>query len=186
MFSLLAVIYYFGPSVRQNFRLLTPGAVFTIAVWLLLESFFRFYIDHFGRYDQTYGTVGGVAILLLFFYIDAFVLLVGAEINSEIDFARGIPRGTYDFRESAVVPFKEPESSEDEPEDSPANPRLILIYSFSRPRLRAASRMPSCPRMAMPSEKISKLFRNPLTFLNSSCLIVRSWHFGAPAVLGTL
>lgn len=49
-------------------------------------------------FNETYGTVGGVAILLLVFYVDAVVLLVGAEINSEIDFAvLGVPRGSRDF-----------------------------------------------------------------------------------------
>ena len=53
----------------------------------------------YARYERTYGTVGGVAILLLFFYIDALVLLVGAEINSEIDFEiLGVKPGTRDFR----------------------------------------------------------------------------------------
>jgi uncharacterized BrkB/YihY/UPF0761 family membrane protein len=47
-----------------------------------------------------YGTVGGVAILLLFFYIDAVVLLIGAEINSELDFDRGVRRGSSDFTET--------------------------------------------------------------------------------------
>jgi membrane protein len=98
MFAVLATIYHFGPRVKQRFRPITPGAVFTIAVWLLLGFLFRLYVNKFGKYDQTYGTVGGVAILLLFFYIDAVVLLIGAEINSEIDFALGITRGSLDFR----------------------------------------------------------------------------------------
>jgi membrane protein len=98
MFAVLAVMYYFGPSIRQRFILITPGAAFSIIVWLLLDLLFRFYLTHFARYDQTYGTVGGAAILLLFFYIDAVVLLVGAEINSEIDFQTlGVPQGTRDF-----------------------------------------------------------------------------------------
>src|SRR5208282_4552866 len=73
---------------------LTPGAVFSMAVWLILAFAFRFYINRFGAasYNHTYGAVAGVAILLLFFYIDASVLLIGAEINSEVDFAMlGLP-----------------------------------------------------------------------------------------------
>jgi membrane protein len=117
MFTLVSIVHHFGPSIKQDFHPITPGSVFTVAVWLLLEALFRLYVDKFGKYDQTYGAVGGVAILLLFFYIDAVVLLIGAEINSEFDFAKGIPRGTYDFRESATVRFAEPESSEDDGED---------------------------------------------------------------------
>jgi membrane protein len=94
----LAIIYYFGPNIRQRFRLLSPGALFVAVVWILTDVVFRVYIDKFARYDQTYGSVGGAAILLLFFYIDGLVLLIGAEINSEIDFeSLGVPSGSKDF-----------------------------------------------------------------------------------------
>jgi membrane protein len=97
--AVTGVIYQFGPNIRQRFNPLSPGAVFTAVVWLLTNFVFRFYVDRFARYDQTYGTVGGAAILLLFFYIDGLVLLVGAEINSEIDFERlGVGPGCRDFR----------------------------------------------------------------------------------------
>jgi membrane protein len=66
---------------------------------VLLGLSFRLYVTKWGKYNQTYGTVGGVAILLLFFYIDALVLLIGAEINSEVDFeVLKVRRGTRDFR----------------------------------------------------------------------------------------
>ena len=107
MLGILAIIYYFAPAVKQRFSIFTPGAVFTLTVWMLLGFCFRVYVNRFGRYDQTYGTVGGVAILMLFFYIDAVVLLVGAEINSEMDFALGVPRGSTDFR---TLPVNEDEN----------------------------------------------------------------------------
>jgi hypothetical protein len=98
MLATVAIIYYFGPNVKQKWRLLTPGAVFTVVVWVALGGAFRAYIDKYGKYDQTYGAVGGVAILLLFFYIDAVVLLIGAEINSEVDFVSlGLEPGATDF-----------------------------------------------------------------------------------------
>ena len=99
MFTIVHVVYHYGPSIRQRFHFVTPGAVFSVVVWLLLAFAFRLYVNKFGRYNETYGAVGGVAILLLFFYIDAAVLLVGAEINSEIDFeVLRVPRGSRDFR----------------------------------------------------------------------------------------
>jgi len=99
----LTTIYYFGPSIRQRFRFVSPGAIFSIIVWFVLDQLFRFYVDRFARYDQTYGTVGGAAILLLFFYIDGLVLLIGAEINSEIDFETlGVAKGAKDFRRPAA------------------------------------------------------------------------------------
>jgi membrane protein len=97
-FFVLSIIYYFGPNIHQRFRLLSPGAVFSAFVWIFLDVAFRFYVDRYARYDQTYGSVGGAAILLLFFYIDGLVLLIGAEINSEIDFERlGVTSGSKDF-----------------------------------------------------------------------------------------
>jgi membrane protein len=110
MFGLLAIIYYFGPSIRQRFHFLSPGAIFTVLVWLGLGFVFRTYVNRFGRYDKTYGAVGGVAIMLLFFYIDAAVLLIGAEINSEIDFAvLGVPHGSKNF-------LREPETKTGTPD----------------------------------------------------------------------
>jgi membrane protein len=98
MLTILAIIYYFGPNIRQRFHVFTPGGIFSLVVWLLLDFGFRIYVDRFARYDQTYGAVGGVAILLLFFYIIALVLLAGAEINSEIDYETlGVPTGSTDF-----------------------------------------------------------------------------------------
>jgi membrane protein len=100
MFLALSVIYYFGPCIRQRFRVLTPGAVFCVVVWLLLGAVFRLYVNTVGKtgYERTYGPVGGVVILLLFFYLDAVVLLIGAELNSEIDFiAYNVKPGCTDF-----------------------------------------------------------------------------------------
>jgi membrane protein len=94
----LAIVYYFGPFIHQKFQLLSPGALFSAVVWIMTDLGFRYYVDKYARYDQTYGSVGGAAILLLFFYIDGLVLLIGAEINSEIDFERlGVPEGSQDF-----------------------------------------------------------------------------------------
>jgi membrane protein len=87
MFGVMAIVYYFGPSDRQPFHFISPGAIFSIVVWMLLGLVVRLYINEFSHYDKTYGAVGGVAILLFVLYIDAVVLLIGAEINSEIDFA---------------------------------------------------------------------------------------------------
>jgi membrane protein len=87
MLCVLATLYRFGTNVKQRFVFLSPGAAFTVFVWFVLGTTFRFYVDKFAHYDRTYGTVGGVTIILLFFYLDALVMLIGAEINSEVDVA---------------------------------------------------------------------------------------------------
>ena len=98
------MLYQKGPAIRRRWTWLTPGGVFCVAVWLTLGLLFKLYLREFGRYNETYGTVGGVVILLLFFYLDAVVLLVGAEINSEIDFKiLGVDRGSRDYREAEAA-----------------------------------------------------------------------------------
>ncbi|HVT89298.1 MAG TPA: YihY/virulence factor BrkB family protein [Tepidisphaeraceae bacterium] len=88
MFTVLAMIYNVGTSAKQSFSAFSPGAVFSVTIWLALGALFRLYLTKLGgaaNYNKTYGTVAGAAILLLFFYLDALVMLIGAEINSEID-----------------------------------------------------------------------------------------------------
>ena len=113
MVTALTLIYHVGPCVKHRFHWVTPGASFCLVVWVVLGLTFKLYVAKFGKYEQTYGTVGGVAVLLLFFYIDALVLLIGAEINSEIDFeVLRVKRGTRDFRPAEDVtetlPLTEP------------------------------------------------------------------------------
>jgi membrane protein len=81
------VVYHFGPKTRHRYRFLTPGTLFTVAAWIALGLGFRLYVNRFGGYGATYGAIGGVILLLFIFYLDALVLLVGAEINSEVDIA---------------------------------------------------------------------------------------------------
>jgi membrane protein len=98
LISILTVLYHWGPYVKHRFNWLTPGAVFTIVVWIGLGLAFKVYFGRFASFNKTYGTVGGAAALLLIFYLDAAVLLWGCEINSEIDFeVLKIKRGTRNF-----------------------------------------------------------------------------------------
>jgi membrane protein len=98
LITVLALVYYFGVNVKHKFYWLTPGAVFCLAAWVVLGLGFRYYVERFGHFNKTYGAVGGVAILLLLFYLDSAVLMIGAEINSEIDFeVLKVRRGTRNF-----------------------------------------------------------------------------------------
>jgi membrane protein len=79
------VVYYFAPDAEQDWVWITPGAVLGTVVWLAVSLGFRFYVTNFTDYNATYGTVGGVVVLLLWFYISGIAILVGAELNAEIE-----------------------------------------------------------------------------------------------------
>jgi membrane protein len=80
----IALVYYLAPAVRQRWYWVTPGSVFAVALWLAVSTALRLYVAHFGNYNKTYGSIGGVILLLLWFYLSGLALLVGAEVNAEI------------------------------------------------------------------------------------------------------
>jgi membrane protein len=85
---LFATIYYFGPNVKvSQWRWLTPGSAFGMVGWLLASLGLRVYVHYFNNYSATYGSLGTVIILLTWFYLSGLMLLVGGEINSEIEAA---------------------------------------------------------------------------------------------------
>lgn len=99
-FAILSIIYNFCPTVRMRWNLVSPGAVVCFVFWVAIGLGFKFYLAKTGgtTYSQTFGPAAGLAILLLMFYLYGVVLLVGAELNSEIDFVRlKVPPGTRDF-----------------------------------------------------------------------------------------
>ena len=80
----VAVIEHALPSLRRPWRCFTPGTLFVVLVWTPVTLGFNFYIRHFASYNRTYGALGAFVILMLWMYITSFILLVGAEINSEL------------------------------------------------------------------------------------------------------
>lgn len=87
MMLVVAVLYYVTPDVEQEFRFITPGSVLSVIVWIAASVGFGIYVNNFGNYDATYGSIGAVIVLLLYFYISAAVLLLGAEMNAVIEHA---------------------------------------------------------------------------------------------------
>jgi membrane protein len=88
-----AVIYYFAPDVkRSNWHWITPGATIGIIGWFLASLGLRAYVHIFNNYSVTYGSLGAVIILLTWFYLTGLMLLLGAEINSEIEAAAAAKR----------------------------------------------------------------------------------------------
>jgi membrane protein len=90
----IGLAYYFAPAAQQHWKWVTPGSVFVLVVWLAASMGLRYYVRYLGNYNATYGSIGGVILLLLWLYVSSLVLLLGAEINSEIENAaarRGNP-----------------------------------------------------------------------------------------------
>jgi membrane protein len=82
-----ALVYYLAPDAEQRWGWVLPGAHFATGLWLLISLGFRYYVTHFGQYNQMYGAIGGVIVMLLWFYLSGLVLLIGAELNSELEHA---------------------------------------------------------------------------------------------------
>jgi len=85
MMLLVAVLYYVTPDVEQKFRFITPGSVLAVVVWVAASLAFGIYVQNFADYNATYGSIGAIIVLLLYFYISAAVLLLGAELNAVIE-----------------------------------------------------------------------------------------------------
>jgi membrane protein len=83
----IGLVYYFAPDAEQQWVWITPGSLLATLLWLGSSLGFRFYVANFTDYNETYGTIGGVIVLLLWFYLTAFAILIGAELNSEIEHA---------------------------------------------------------------------------------------------------
>jgi len=83
----IALIYYLAPDAEQRWRWVTPGSAVAIVLWLGMSYGLRLYVTQFANYNATYGSIGGVILLTLWLYLTGLVLLLGAEVNSEIEFA---------------------------------------------------------------------------------------------------
>jgi membrane protein len=116
------LIYRFAPNAEARWVWLTPGALVATLLWLLVSIGFRVYVQNFGGYTAVYGAIGSVIVLMLWLYVSGFALLIGAELNAEID--RALP--TRDFRPQG--PFQRKRigpAAEDAAQQAP-NPRSAM------------------------------------------------------------
>ena len=78
------LVYHFAPNVRTEWVWVTPGALLATALWVCTSLGFKLYIEHVGAYNVAQGAIGTVIVLMLWFYLSGLALLVGAELNGEI------------------------------------------------------------------------------------------------------
>ena len=81
----LGFIYRYGPSRWHDQTPLAPGVLVATGLWAIVSGGLRFYVSTFGNYNQAYGAVGAVIILLLWLYLSAFAMLIGAEVNAVLE-----------------------------------------------------------------------------------------------------
>lgn len=82
-----SLLYYFAPDVEQEVRWLRWGTLAAVAGWLLFTVAFSFYVNNIGSYSRLYGAIAGFAVLMVYLYATAFILLIGAEVNQILEIA---------------------------------------------------------------------------------------------------
>jgi membrane protein len=107
---MVGLLYYASPNVKlRGFKWVTPGSLVAIVVWALASAAFAFYVANFGSYDKTYGTLGGLVALLVWFWISNLAILFGHQLNAErersLEIEEGRPRAE---REIQLEPRSEP------------------------------------------------------------------------------
>jgi membrane protein len=83
----VGLVYYFAPDAEQEWEWITPGAVLATVLWLAASLGFKLYVTSFTDYNETYGSLGAIIVLMLWFYLSAVAILIGAEFNAEIEHA---------------------------------------------------------------------------------------------------
>ena len=111
----VALMYYFAPDAGQPFRWITPGGLVGVLLWVLASVVFRFYVSNFGSYDETYGSIGAVIVLLLYLYVSSLTILFGAELNATLVRMKEEISGEQIL--DAEPANEKPDILEDEPQD---------------------------------------------------------------------
>ena len=103
---MIALLYYATPNVKHpKFQWVSPGSLMAVVLWIVASALFAFYVANFGSYNKTYGALGGVIVFLTWLWITNNVILLGAEVNAEIERGRQIQGG---LRPEDKEPFLEP------------------------------------------------------------------------------
>jgi membrane protein len=113
---MIAVLYYSTPNVKlRGFKWVSPGAAVAIVVAIVASALFAFYVGNFGSYDKTYGTLAGVVIFLIWFWLINVALLFGIELDAEIERTKelkeGVPRAEKEIQLDARAEPKDKQTT---------------------------------------------------------------------------
>jgi membrane protein len=108
---ILAILYYAAPNVRQpGVRWVSPGSLLAVVLWVIASALFALYVSSFSSYNKTYGALGGVIAFLVWLWITNLVILLGAELNAELERGRQIQAGHPAEQEPYLPPRDEPKA----------------------------------------------------------------------------
>jgi membrane protein len=103
---MFALLYWAAPNVKQpGFRWLSPGGLLAVIGWVIASAAFAFYVSNFASYNKTYGAIGGMIVFLVWLWLSNTMVLLGAEVNAELERGRAIEAG---MRPEDKEPFAEP------------------------------------------------------------------------------
>jgi membrane protein len=106
---MVSILYYVAPNVRQpGFRWITPGGVLAVLLWIAASAAFALYVANFSSYNKTYGALGGVIVFLVWLWISNIAVLLGAELDAEIERARELEAGVPEAEERIQVEPRDP------------------------------------------------------------------------------
>jgi len=109
---MLAILYYAAPNVKQpGFHWVTPGGLLAVLLWIAVSALFALYVSNFSSYNKTYGALASVIVFLVWLWITNTVILLGAELNAELERARQIEGGLPADREPFLPPRSEPKEA---------------------------------------------------------------------------
>jgi membrane protein len=102
---MFALLYWASPNAKQpGFRWITPGGLFAVIIWVIASAAFALYVANFSSYNKTYGALAGVVVFLVWLWISNIAILLGAELNAELERGRQIAAGHPPEREPFVEP----------------------------------------------------------------------------------
>jgi membrane protein len=87
------LVFHFAPNRPSRWVWITPGALLATALWIVSSFGFKFYVTNLADYSAAYGTIGGIIVTMLWFYVCGLALLIGAEVNAVIEQSNSLPRG---------------------------------------------------------------------------------------------
>jgi membrane protein len=90
---MFALLYWASPNARQGFRWVTPGGILAVVLWVVASAAFAVYVANFGSYNKTYGSLASVIIFLVWLWLSNIAILLGAELNAELERSRAIEAG---------------------------------------------------------------------------------------------